>query len=174
MRKNNPIIYFYPFLAEVIFYFLASISQSSQKCYLFLFIWLKYTGVMGTNNNDFISTGSEPDMLRNKEPNSHSWVPETVTPRTWVRWIFILSAAEMLKSAQVLHVPRSLHSSTHLPNPTSDWNFKTSSEKPLKLYLKNHFFCSWKKQKTYRWEGQNCTWPDPSLVSSWCKEGNIP
>lgn len=173
MRKNNPIPYFYPFLAEVIFYFLASISQTSQNPRLLFSTWLKYTGVMGTNNNYFISTGPELDMLGNEEPSSSSWVPELTTPRTWQRSIFFPSAAEMLKSAQALHVPRSPSFQHTFPKSYFRLNWKTSSEKSLQFYLKSHFSHSWKK-KSHGWQGQNSTWPDPSLVKSWCREGDLP
>lgn len=166
MRKNNPIPYFYPFLAEVIFYFLASISQTSQNPRLLFSTWLKYTGVMGTNNNYFISTGPELDMLGNEEPSSSSWVPELTPPRTWQRSIFFPSAAEMLKSAQALHVPRSPSFQHTFPKSYFRLNWKTSSEKSLQFYLKNHFFHSWKKKKAMDGKdrippGQTLHWSNP-------------
>lgn len=136
MRKNNPIIYFYPFLAEVLFYFLASISQTSQKRCSFFFSWLKYPGIMGTNDDYFISTGPELDMLGNKEPNSSSWVPELMI-KDWEETNFLPSAAEMLKSK----IPSFQHT---FPKSYLELNSKTSSEKSLKLYFKSHSFCSFK------------------------------
>lgn len=70
---------------------------------------------MWTNNNYFISLVSELDMPKNKESHSSALVanqntgtepPQLITPRTWQRWITGSYAAEMLKCAKALWVPR--------------------------------------------------------------------